>query len=410
MVSRCRGVAVESQDGESKFSCMTKLHREQIRKRAAAVLKKSTVDRPSRRRSFRTFGRLQSAESRNKVSPDPWIILRIVLGRNEMSESTVCTVIFYERHGSKRKPKYDGTLTIQTPSCHVTLKSNEDSCSQDECEVSSAQQDADQENPKEHSLSKKCHKKSKDSLPTGLLFSGKCPEMQKKFAASSALAVDDIVVISKWECQIMSIDSDGSKSGGGGGIMSKSQTEGKRSAGIVPKTQQTEGKVISGIVKRIPSLLNSSPSKKEATKQLKQLPGPNREPFQRKRKILPENTMDSSSDKQQPPESVTFSGAIIPIEIPHSIKVSLRPHQVEGVEFLWNAITGSSPSMQKLKQERTKESSTISDEAWNGAILGDIMGSGKTLMTIALLCGLFRRDRRKVRTKFLYMVNLFPMS
>ena len=203
----------------------------------------------------------------------------------------------------------------------------------------------------------------------------------------------------------MSIDSDGSKSGGG--IMSKSQTDGKRSAGIVPKTQQTEGKVISGIVKRIPSLLNSSPSKKEATKQLKQLPGPNREPFQRKRKILPENTMDSSSDKQQPPESVTFSGDIIPIEIPHSIKVSLRPHQVEGVEFLWNAITGSSPSMQKLKQERTKESSTISG---NGAILGDIMGSGKTLMTIALLCGLFRRDRRKVRTKFLYMVNLFPMS
>ena len=60
------------------------------------------------------------------------------------------------------------------------------------------------------------------------------------------------------------------------------------------------------------------------------------------------------------------------VPLPASIRTTLRPHQVDGVEFLWKALN------------RHK-----------GAMLADEMGLGKTLMTIAILCALHRQDRHK---------------
>lgn len=69
------------------------------------------------------------------------------------------------------------------------------------------------------------------------------------------------------------------------------------------------------------------------------------------------------------------------IPLPGSIRSKLRPHQVTGVDFLWKALT----TTQELQKQK-------------GAILADEMGLGKTLMTIAVICALFRRQREKVLT------------
>eukprot|EP00537_Pseudo-nitzschia_pungens_P000692 CAMPEP_0172373442 /NCGR_PEP_ID=MMETSP1060-20121228/51656_1 /TAXON_ID=37318 /ORGANISM="Pseudo-nitzschia pungens, Strain cf. cingulata" /LENGTH=97 /DNA_ID=CAMNT_0013099783 /DNA_START=201 /DNA_END=491 /DNA_ORIENTATION=+ len=37
-----------------------------------------------------------------------------------------------------------------------------------------------------------------------------------------------------------------------------------------------------------------------------------------------------------------FPGAIGNLDVPHSIRTKLRPHQIRGVEFLWNCLTGNS--------------------------------------------------------------------
>lgn len=58
------------------------------------------------------------------------------------------------------------------------------------------------------------------------------------------------------------------------------------------------------------------------------------------------------------------------IPLPQSIRTALRPHQIEGVDFLWKAL-------HDIK----------------GACLADEMGLGKTLMTISILCA-FHRERR----------------
>ena len=111
-----------------------------------------------------------------------------------------------------------------------------------------------------------------------------------------------------------------------------------------------------------------------------------------------------------------FPGALGHIQAPNSIKSVLRPHQIEGVVFLWNCLTGSSPALQKaLKCALADTSSHDKDfcefddcndtsmieskkaDTSFGAILADEMGLGKTLMTITCLFALHRRNRTDVR-------------
>ena len=58
----------------------------------------------------------------------------------------------------------------------------------------------------------------------------------------------------------------------------------------------------------------------------------------------------------------------------------LRPHQIEGVKFMYEAVTGIS----SLEQGHTSPG--------QGAILADEMGLGKTLQTIALIATLLRQN------------------
>ena len=104
-----------------------------------------------------------------------------------------------------------------------------------------------------------------------------------------------------------------------------------------------------------------------------------------------------------------FHGAIGSLQAPHSIKSILRPHQVQGIIFLWNCVTGASEVLNQMKE--LESPTDIVDHDYNnthkkynndddvhGAILADEMGLGKTLMTITILFALYRQDRNKVST------------
>jgi SNF2 family DNA or RNA helicase len=81
-----------------------------------------------------------------------------------------------------------------------------------------------------------------------------------------------------------------------------------------------------------------------------------------------------------------FHGAVGKLSVPCSIKRELRPHQVQGVTFLWNALNGHS----KIEQVSPH---CDSDLVYRGCILSDEMGLGKTLMTIGTICALQKQDR-----------------
>lgn len=69
------------------------------------------------------------------------------------------------------------------------------------------------------------------------------------------------------------------------------------------------------------------------------------------------------------PAADSFPGAIGTIIAPASIRGILRPHQREGVTFLWNCLTGASPNLQRVAEE-----SGAGSAASKGAILADEMG------------------------------------
>ena len=83
---------------------------------------------------------------------------------------------------------------------------------------------------------------------------------------------------------------------------------------------------------------------------------------------------------------VSFPGAVGTINIPHSIHKVIRPHQISGVTFLWNVLTGASPTLQAAAD-------TAQIDQVRGCILADEPGIGKTLQSIAVLCALHRRNK-----------------
>jgi DNA repair and recombination RAD54-like protein len=97
----------------------------------------------------------------------------------------------------------------------------------------------------------------------------------------------------------------------------------------------------------------------------------------------------SSTGGTSIPSSVStfFPGAIGRLDVPHAIKNVLNPHQIGGVTFLWNCLTGNGnmAAVSPHAQETTM--------VYKGAILADEMGLGKTLMTIATICALHRQKR-----------------
>ena len=122
---------------------------------------------------------------------------------------------------------------------------------------------------------------------------------------------------------------------------------------------------------------------------------------QRNMKLLPKG--NAAATPRNSDTQFFFPGAIGSPMVPHSIRKVLRPHQVEGVVFLWNCLTGNgqvanlSPhfgdeetEFEDCDREETRMASKASPK---GCILSDEMGLGKTLMTIATISALHRKNR-----------------
>ena len=118
--------------------------------------------------------------------------------------------------------------------------------------------------------------------------------------------------------------------------------------------------------------------------------------------IHPRSIVTSASN--QTSGDLVFPEAVGTIQLPNSIKSILRPHQRDGVTFLWNCLTGKSATLKSVVQERIEEESAhgrIMDDALEetrskmgrGAILADEMGLGKTLMTISIIFATHRKNR-----------------
>ena len=152
-------------------------------------------------------------------------------------------------------------------------------------------------------------------------------------------------------------------------------------------------------------------------------------------------TTSALSTKTLPPNNIIFPGAKGDrINIPNSIQDVLRPHQREGIAFLWNCVTGVSDGLNEAIVRARRESSvggsctsslsslgsfdvdedsdddveyddfgvatsssqyesgvkkmkSVDAALPRGVILADEMGLGKTLMTIATIFALHRRQR-----------------
>jgi DNA repair and recombination RAD54-like protein len=119
------------------------------------------------------------------------------------------------------------------------------------------------------------------------------------------------------------------------------------------------------------------------------------------RRYLPGATSTSTipATNTSPPQSSTNLLANVPL--PASVRSVLRPHQEEGVEFLWQALAPMAVSGNEQNDTQSPA---------RGAIFADEMGLGKTLMTIAIIAGLHRRQRDKVRPNSKAWCRLFVLA
>ena len=188
--------------------------------------------------------------------------------------------------------------------------------------------------------------------------------------------------------------------------------------------------------KSIPSIANASHlnGDKSLMEPKKNILHQKRQEQPQKRKTILGNGLQKTNSviknhSSQMTSSFVFPGAFGTIQVPHSITQILRPHQVEGIVFLWNCLTGSSPSFQQVYRSqmlKSKEdvnagllideqehlgrksgeneerlhlsriSYTCKEKFPRGAILADEMGLGKTLMTISIILALYRQNRFQV--------------
>lgn len=91
--------------------------------------------------------------------------------------------------------------------------------------------------------------------------------------------------------------------------------------------------------------------------------------FSRKRKLtsVARAPKANASDAASTSTSCQFPGAIGNVVVPPSVAKVLRPHQVQGVAFMWNCLTGQSPAL----QQAAKDAGTDGPVA--GVILADEM-------------------------------------
>jgi DNA repair and recombination protein RAD54 and RAD54-like protein len=338
-----------------------------------------------------------------------------------MSPVKSFTVLFYKRtnkvNKSKGVAKIDGTLKVDPNSGSLVLR---DASAEHDNEPSSEEET--EKAPRKKMTWKqqkaKMSKNRSDTASVGIIFSGKNMDVAKRI-----LQEDDVVVLGGYDVQIVSSQSTTvpmtknppasaasvvqaklPAHGGAAGTKLGMQTLKpslplKRKAVPLlskraPLTSNIQASVPGSSISRaagaavvpFPSnmhhkkpiitqaahadtkavlsskTLNKNPIRQQTTTLLKI----------KRRAVSSTSTQPGSMSNNHGPKP---SASVLPhIPLPACIRSTLRPHQVTGVDFIWRCLTGSDA---------------------RGAILGDEMGLGKSLMTIAVICALHRHSRDK---------------
>jgi len=273
-------------------------------------------------------------------------------------------VLYYKRknkvHKSKGVSKMDGRLTISpAPSCIVQLVSDD----------------------------------GKEKI-----YSGVQRDVAKQ--ATDGLNVDDTVVLGQYEVQIVSVLSSLQEHDDENVVnhsFQKSSLEKRSSKPLQPKVKPLSKRLLASSLK---------PTVQSTTSTLKPMPSKplwqknRRPPAQPKKRAANDKRSDDDDDEKASTRtpvptklnpllskrrkvtsvahtttastttttsSCDFPGAIGNVVVPPSICKVLRPHQSEGVAFLWNCLTGQSTAL----QQAAKDSGTTGTVA--GAILADEM-------------------------------------
>jgi hypothetical protein len=90
---------------------------------------------------------------------------------------------------------------------------------------------------------------------------------------------------------------------------------------------------------------------------------------------------NSSSSMKSPATNNFFPGAVGNPDVPHCIKKVLQPHQIEGVAFLWNCLTGHGKVAQMSSHCISHDDGEDDQVTYRGCILGD-----GTFIAFELLC------------------------
>ena len=292
-------------------------------------------------------------------------------------------VLFHKRkhnkvHKSKGVSKMDGRLIVMPPPiCLVKL------------ELVDAEPQMEGLEEAENDAIKKSN--------NACLYSATNKDLAKRVFGELGLHLDDFVVLSQFECQITGIPPETGADQAtkkyktltrGRFVPLHSQRPLVRKLGIV---------VQSNLIPSVESLERprASPGQNQALLDSETEHNENVAPMPRlvkKRPVHPLLAKKRALDPSKTPTgkstiiTTTFPDASGMINIPNSILKVLRPHQVSGVTFLWNVLTGASSELQAA-------ASSAHVDNVRGCILADEPGIGKTLQSIAVLCAFHRRNK-----------------
>jgi len=259
-----------------------------------------------------------------------------------------------------------------------------------------------------HKKNKKKHSASEKKMDGKLVFDNKKVQLVGEDTASvlarsmyreliekahnDQWCIDDTLVLGQFECEVQSqrLDSAGNPLPAAATKL-KPTTEARGSI-VMKKPYANKTLPSRAIVKQISPLVSSNLNKhrtasairappaqpRRVVSQMSSKPLKRKVPLQPLQKMRPVPASKKRLSKNVLPQRahVASSSAVLShLDIPHSIRNALRPHQIQGVDFLASRILGG-----------------------EGAILADEMGLGKTMMTVSVLTALYRTNREKVRS------------
>ena len=358
-----------------------------------------------------------------------------------MSPLKTLTVLYYKRSNKIHKTgKEDGCLDLYENGRAVlrsddgdTNDTNDDEDSEEEYVSKKAKWNAIRKNISNNTTSSSSNNSSK-----GVIYTGVHRDIVKR---SSDLSEDDVLLLGPWECQIVSVDEEKKSMSmiksvvraplglctnnvklngmaqkkkvglGAGGVkrsvgMAGAGGPSKLSLGVKRIKECTSTAAAASISSKTASSIKKndgnhglSADTDDSSDNEEEIKPPTlvkRGPLKSLKSTLPlttgmkkvNNSLTRTNTNHRASLNGTSSNSInnnflsidSDIHLPPSIQRVLRPHQREGISFLWKCVTGSQEGIQRMYRREHGDG-----EVPRGAVLADEMGLGKVRFSISII-------------------------